>query len=69
MQFNLDSFLRDVDDYCCHHNISTAELSRQIGVSRTYLSLVRNGKKTPSFMLVKSILNIMRKSEHDYRII
>jgi len=69
MKFNLDSFLVDLGDYCRHHKISNAKLAEYLGVSRTHLSLVRNGRRNPSPLLVKSILNLMKRQYHDYRII
>jgi len=43
-------------------NISQVELAKKIGITRTYLNLIENQKKIPSFLLLKEIADQLGKT-------
>jgi len=43
------------EEYQMNNTISRAELARQLGVSRTYVTLLIQGKRTPSQLVANKI--------------
>jgi predicted transcriptional regulator len=67
--FNLDAFIVDVKAYHKQTKARYYRTAEDIGVSNEHLSRVMAGKVMPSLMLVKALLKVINRKEHEYRIV